>query len=70
MSQAVKISVNLAKPVLDALKEMAKQQDTTVTEMLRRAISTEKFLLDATARDAKILIEEKDKTTKQVVFRG
>ncbi len=69
MADAVKISVNLPRPVVDALKEMAATQNTTVTEMLRKAISTEKFLLDATSRDAKILIEEKDKTMKQVVFR-
>jgi len=40
-----------------------------MTEALRRAISTEKFLLDTIEDNGKILIEDKKKNMHQVIFR-
>lgn len=65
----VRLSVNLSADVANALRELAEFRNTTVTDVLRSAIGTEKFLQEATNRQAKILIEEKDKTVKQLVFR-
>ena len=69
MAEQVKISANLPKVVVDALKSIADQQGVSMTEALRRAISTEKFLIDATADKSKILIEGKDKKVRQLVLR-
>ena len=65
----VKLSVNLSREVVEALKDIAQEQGTTVTEALRKAISTEKFLRDAAKEGAKVLIEDKDKSVKQLVLR-
>ena len=58
-----KISVNLSVEVIRALKEMAKQQNVTMTEVLRRSISIYKFLSDS-AGDGKVVLLE-DPTTKE-----
>ena len=65
----VKLTVNLSEEVYNTLKDLATQQSTTVTEALRKAISTENFIRKAETDNAKILIEDKDKNLKQVVFR-
>ena len=65
----VKLSVNLSKEVVDALKTIASEQGTTVTEALRKAISTEKFLRDAAKEGSKVLIEQRDKSIRQLVLR-
>lgn len=69
MAESVKISANLSKSVVQALKDMAEDQNISMTEALRRSISTEKFLLDTIKRKGKILIEEEDKTMRQVLIR-
>ena len=69
MAESVKISANLSKSVVQALKDMAEEQNISMTEVLRRSISTEKFLLDTIKRKGKILIEEEDKTMRQVLIR-
>jgi hypothetical protein len=65
----VKLSVNLSEEVVNALRNLATTQGTTMTEVLRKAISTEKVLQDASSRNAKILIEEPDNTVKQLLLR-
>jgi hypothetical protein len=65
----VKISANLSQEVLDALRNIAKTQGISMTEALRRAISTEKFLLDQVQANSKILIEDKDKNIRQILVR-
>lgn len=65
----VKLTVNLAEDVAQALKEMADRRGISITEAVRRAISTEKFIEDETAAGSKVLVEDKDKTIRQVVFR-
>jgi hypothetical protein len=63
----VKISANLPTSVVETLKQVAKMRGTTMTEVLRHAISMEKFLLDAQKEGAKILVENPDKTIRQLV---
>lgn len=65
-----KISVNLSDEVLGALKEMARRDSVTMTEMLRRSISTQKFINDAQESGKHVVLE--DPSTKErtrVVFR-
>jgi predicted transcriptional regulator len=65
-----KISVNLSDEVLQALREMAQRDSITLTEALRRSISTQKFLEDEQRAGKWILIEDPETKEKQrVVFR-
>lgn len=65
----VRLSVNLDPVVLEALKELARRNGTTVTEMVRRAISDEKYFQDAADRGAQILIKEDGREIREVIFR-
>jgi hypothetical protein len=64
-----KITVNLPPETIDVLKRLADQQGITATAALRKAIATEDFLRrEAVNKEAKVLIQEPNGTTKQVVF--
>jgi len=66
----VKISVNLTVDAVEALKDLAAKRGTTVTDVLRRAISTEKYI-DHVQRDegAKVLVEDKKGKIRELVFQ-
>lgn len=65
-----KISVNLSDEVLQALREMAQRDSITMTEALRRSISTQKFLDDEQRAGRLILVEDpQTKERQRVVFR-
>jgi hypothetical protein len=65
-----KISVNLSDEVLAALRELSARDNVTMTEVLRRAISTFKFLQDA-QRDGKsvLLRDPQTKETERIIFQ-
>ncbi len=65
----VKMSVNLSKTVVDALRSIASKREISMTEALRRAISTEKFLMDETDGGSKVLIEDKKHNIRQILLR-
>lgn len=65
----VKTSMNLPREELDRLKVMAAEENISMADMVRRALSTERFVRDTVKRGGKVLIEEKDKTLKHVIFR-
>lgn len=68
MDDSKKLTVNLSGDVYETLKGLAEQQGTTITEALRKAISTEKFFRSQ-EEGSKILIQDADKTVKQVLLR-
>jgi Ribbon-helix-helix protein, copG family len=59
-----KISVNLSHEVLGALRELAERDGVTMTEVLRRAISTQVFIEDAQREGKAILL--RDPTTNEL----
>lgn len=65
----VKLTVNLSDEVAQTLKTMAQQNGITITEQLRRAISTEKWVEDIDKDQSKKLIVEEAGQLKEVVFR-
>lgn len=65
----VKTSMNLPKDELEKLKERAAEENISMADMVRRALSTERFVHSTVKNGGKVLIEEKDKTIKQVIFR-
>ncbi len=69
MSDVVKVTVNLPKNLVDAVRELANKRHVTLTEVIRDAIGTEKFLADANEEGSKILIEDKKKNIQRLVLR-
>jgi hypothetical protein len=64
----VKISANLPAAVVATLREVAQMKGTSMTEVLRHAISLEALLLEKERDGAKIIVEEKDKSKTQLVI--
>lgn len=67
--KVIKMSVNLSADVVKALKELAEKRNTTMTEVLRQAIGTEKFIEEVNEEEGKILVEDKKGRIRQLVFR-
>jgi hypothetical protein len=66
---AVKVTVNLPDETVDALKSIANDRGTTVTETLRQVIESQRFLENAMQAGNDLLIQNpKDKSVRQVVF--
>lgn len=65
-----KISVNLSDEVLNALRELAARNNVTMTEALRRAISTLKILQDAQDEGKSVLLRDpRTKETERIIFQ-
>lgn len=64
-----KTSVSLPEDSLNSLREIAEKSGTTMAQVLRKAIATEKFLQDTVAEGGKVLIQDKDNTLKQLLVR-
>jgi Ribbon-helix-helix protein, copG family len=69
ITMPVKLTVNLSDEVADTLKKLAQQNGITITEQLRRAISTERWVEDIDKDQSKKLLIEDDGQLKEVVFR-
>jgi transcriptional regulator of met regulon len=65
----IKMSVNFPVDAVKVLKKLAKKRGRTMTEVLRHAIGTEKFIEDVHAAGGKILVEDKRGSIRQLVFR-
>lgn len=65
---AVKTTLNLSAEAIDAMRELALARNTTLAEVIRRAIALDKYLHETTREGGKILVEDADKTLKQLVF--
>ena len=69
MGDAVtKVSVNLPTSAVNALKELAAKRGTTMTEVLKSAIGTEKFMADTVASGSKVLVEHGRGNVRELVF--
>lgn len=64
-----RLSVNLAPEVAEALRDLARRRRVSVTEVVRQAISDEKYLQDAADDGAKILIQEEGRPLRELIFR-
>jgi hypothetical protein len=63
------LTVNLSEEVVDVLRDLAARNGTTMTEVLRRAIAVQKFLVDEQADGNKIVIEdEQNNTSRQLLI--
>lgn len=69
MAKVIKMSVNLPTDDVKVLRALAKKRSVTMTEVLRQAIGTEKFIDTVNEDEGKILIEDKEGRVRQLVFR-
>ncbi|TCZ66092.1 ribbon-helix-helix protein, CopG family [Roseicella aquatilis] len=61
-------SFNLSPDAEQAVRELTRRRGVSMGEVIRRALSTEKFLADKQAEGAKVLIQEPDKTIREVII--
>lgn len=64
----VKLSVNLSSEVVDTIRSLAERRGITMTEVIRDAIGSEKFVVE-NQEHSKFLLEDHDGTLRRVVFR-
>ena len=62
-----RLSVNVAPDVGDAIDDLAKRHRTTITDVIRRAISVCKYIDDEAEAGGRILVERKG-TVQEVKF--
>lgn len=65
---STKVTVNLPDQTVEAIKSIAQQRGTTVTEALRQVIEGQRFLQDEMENGNKLLIQNPDQSVRQVVF--
>jgi hypothetical protein len=65
-----RLSVNLAPDVASALRELAQEHGLTLSEAVRRAISTEHYLRAKRREGYKVLIEDQRGKMRQLEFVG
>lgn len=65
---SVKVTVNLSRPVVDTLKVMAAENGVSVTEMVRRSVSTQRWLHGVQQSGGRVLVQNPDGTTREVEF--
>ena len=63
-----KLTLRLPPDARIALEWMAAKRGVTLAEVIRHAISTEKFLIEEIDKGGTVLIEEKSGRVKQLVF--
>lgn len=68
MSETVKLSANVSRPVIDALKDLAQKRGVTMTEALRQAISHEKFFQDVVDKGGKVILDNGSGHLNQVIL--
>jgi hypothetical protein len=66
--RAVKTTVSLPPEAITTLRELARVRNTTLAEVVRRAITMDKYLAEALQTGSRILVEKEGKTTELVIF--
>lgn len=67
MSSAKKVTINLPEEQVEFLQRIAKRNNITFTEAVRRAITSEKFFVEQEDNGRKILVEEKGHRLREIV---
>jgi metal-responsive CopG/Arc/MetJ family transcriptional regulator len=65
----IKTSVTLPREVLEKLQTMSSRSGSSVSDVVRRAIHTEHLLRDTRKRGGRVLIQNRDNSVREVVFR-
>ena len=68
MTKITKLTVLLSTSVVDTIRDLATKRKVTMTEVIRDAIGTEKFIEEEKSR-SKFLLEDRKGKLCQVIFR-
>ncbi|WP_233839467.1 ribbon-helix-helix protein, CopG family [Paraburkholderia sp. ZP32-5] len=68
-AKKVRLNADLAPDVAQALEDLARTQGISLSEAVRRAISTESFLQRKRSDGSKVLLEEDGKLRELVFLR-
>ena len=66
--KAYSVQFTLPADEIEEMKKLAREQNMSVPDLIRRAIVTEKFFIENTAGDRKVLVKVGDEL-KEVVRR-
>lgn len=69
MAKAKRMTVSLSPETVEKLEAIAEEKGITFTEALRLAIATEDYLRNELKNGGKVLIQKKDNTIRELVFR-
>ncbi len=69
MAKAKRMTVSLSPETVEKLEAIAEEKGITFTEALQLAIATEDYLRKELKNGGKMLIQKKDNTIRQLVFR-
>lgn len=67
--KVVRLSVNISEEVYEALKALAEERGTSVTDILNQAVSLQKYVDEVQRGNGKILIETPKGQIREVVFQ-
>jgi len=68
MSKVTKVTVNLPEETLAAIKQIADDNNLSMTEALRQLIGNQYYLHNQSKQGSKILLETKDNRVKELIF--
>jgi hypothetical protein len=65
---ALKTTISLPENAVAVLRELASTRNVSFAEVIRRALTMEKYLADARSNGCRILIENPDKLVKEIII--
>lgn len=63
----VKVSANFAEEVVEDMKQRAAEQGISMTELLRQALATQKFIQDEQARGTKVILQHAGENDREII---
>jgi hypothetical protein len=67
-STTIRLSVNLSQEAADALRSITARRGITITQAIRRAISTQYYIEEALDEGARILISGPGDSARELLF--
>ena len=64
----IKTSMNLPEQSIETVRELAAKTGSSMAEVIRRAIETQKFLRETADQGSKILIKDKDDSMRELIL--
>jgi hypothetical protein len=65
---AVKTTISLPEDAVAVLRELASTRNVSFAEVVRRALTMDKYLTDARTDGCRILVEDPEKLIKEIVI--
>jgi hypothetical protein len=64
----VKTTLSLPEDTVEAVRALAATRNITQGEVIRRAVALDQYLHEAAREGGRVLVEDPDKTLRQLVF--